>query len=235
MASLQFSDFFKFLCLFVIHLLSLLSILPFMFVYNNFNADTMKSGGEDFSQTQQQVHASSVASENTTSNNSCSNIMNVNAGEGFKISKETCKNLDILRDNVNTEPCASAELPPQSDVSRLSIVPQKPSFPKSAQMFIDAIKKNRAYQKFIRSKLTQIESRIEENKKLRERVKILKDFQVSCRKITGRALSQKKDPRVQLISAQKLRNLKDSEVKFFFSFYLNWLSDVYFLLTCSLR
>ncbi|KAJ4713492.1 Myb-like protein [Melia azedarach] len=174
--------------------------------------DTMKSGGEDFSQTQQQVHASSVASENTTSNNSCSNIMNVNAGEGFKISKETCKNLDILRDNVNTEPCASAELPPQSDVSRHSIVPQKPSFPKSAQMFIDAIKKNRAYQKFIRSKLTQIESRIEENKKLRERVKILKDFQVSCRKITGRALSQKKDPRVQLISAQKLRNSKDSEV-----------------------
>ncbi|KAI3780237.1 hypothetical protein L2E82_10208 [Cichorium intybus] len=46
---------------------------------------------------------------------------------------------------------------------------------------------------------------MEENKKLRERVKILKDFQVACRKKTGRALSQKKDPRIQLITVPKLR------------------------------
>lgn len=52
----------------------------------------------------------------------------------------------------------------------------------------------------------QIESRIEENKKLRERVKILKDFQVTCRKRMGRALSQKRDARVQLIYTSKLRS-----------------------------
>ncbi|KAJ0106596.1 hypothetical protein Patl1_19692 [Pistacia atlantica] len=89
---------------------------------------------------------------------------------------------------------------------------RKDSLQTPNQVFIDAIKKNRSYQNFIRSKLTQIESRIEENKKLKERVKILKDFQVSCRKITGRALSQKKDPHVQLISSQKLRNSNDPEV-----------------------
>ncbi|XP_044465592.1 uncharacterized protein LOC123195812 isoform X3 [Mangifera indica] len=42
------------------------------------------------------------------------------------------------------------------------------------------------------------------------RIRILSE--VSCRRITGRALSQKKDPRVQLISSQKLRNGNDSEV-----------------------
>ncbi|XP_071901780.1 uncharacterized protein [Coffea arabica] len=46
--------------------------------------------------------------------------------------------------------------------------------------------------------------RIEELKKLKERVKILKDFQATCRKRVGQALSQKKDARVQLISVPKL-------------------------------
>lgn len=78
-------------------------------------------------------------------------------------------------------------------------------FPRSAQAFVEAIKKNRTCQKFIRNKLIQIEARMEENKKLRERVKILKDFQVACRKRTGRALSQKKDARIQLISVPKQR------------------------------
>nr|XP_043613164.1 myb-like protein L isoform X2 [Erigeron canadensis] len=78
-------------------------------------------------------------------------------------------------------------------------------FPRSAQAFVEAIKKNRTCQKFIRNKVIQIEARMEENRKLRERVKILKDFQVACRKRTGRALSQKKDARIQLISIPKQR------------------------------
>ncbi|XP_059645652.1 uncharacterized protein LOC132287150 isoform X2 [Cornus florida] len=87
-------------------------------------------------------------------------------------------------------------------------------FPKSALVFIDAIKKNRSCQKFLRSKLIQIEARIEENQKLKDRVKILKDFQFACRRKTGRALSQKKDARVQLISVPKQRaNAKVNEKK----------------------
>ncbi|KAJ0575896.1 putative transcription factor MYB-HB-like family [Helianthus annuus] len=78
-------------------------------------------------------------------------------------------------------------------------------FPRSAQAFVEAIKKNRACQKLIRNKVAQIEARMEENRKLRERVKILKDFQTACRKKTGRVLSQKKDARIQLISVFKQR------------------------------
>nr|GEV48089.1 myb domain protein 4r1 [Tanacetum cinerariifolium] len=78
-------------------------------------------------------------------------------------------------------------------------------FPASAQAFVETIKKNRTYQKFLRDKLIKVEARLEENKKLRERVKFLKGFQVDCRKRTGRALSHKKDPRFQLISVPKLR------------------------------
>ncbi|CAI9113501.1 OLC1v1014113C1 [Oldenlandia corymbosa var. corymbosa] len=78
------------------------------------------------------------------------------------------------------------------------------SFPQAAQAFIDAIKKNRACQKLIRSKLLHIESRVEELKELKERVKILKDFQVACRRRTSLALSQKKDARAQLISVSRI-------------------------------
>ncbi|XP_031259352.1 uncharacterized protein LOC116117469 [Pistacia vera] len=176
--------------------------------YNS--ADTTKSRRKDSLQTPNQVLASSVASENETSNNLFVN--RINACEGFPDSEEACNNHHLLKDNVETLPSCSSQWQ-QSEEYNMSIVSQKDSnFPKSAQVFIDAIKKNRSYQNFIRSKLTQIESRIEENKKLKERVKILKDFQVSCRKITGRALSQKKDPHVQLISSQKLRNSNDPEV-----------------------
>ncbi|KAH7854444.1 hypothetical protein Vadar_013882 [Vaccinium darrowii] len=94
----------------------------------------------------------------------------------------------------------------QPDNHNLSTMPcSSSSFPKSAQMFVDAIKKNRACQKFLRSKLMQIEARIEENKTLKQRIKLLRDFQVNCKKRTGRALSQKKDARVQLVSAIKPR------------------------------
>lgn len=89
---------------------------------------------------------------------------------------------------------------------------EKGSLPKAALAFIDAIKKNRSQQKFIRSKMIHLEARIEENKKLRKRFKILKDFQGSCKRRTTCALSQMIDPRVQLISAAKPQ-AKDSSKK----------------------
>ncbi|KAG9132379.1 hypothetical protein Leryth_022422 [Lithospermum erythrorhizon] len=52
----------------------------------------------------------------------------------------------------------------------------------------------------------QVQARIEQIKTLKGRVKILKDFQSSCKTRTSRALAQKKDVRVQLISAAKQRS-----------------------------
>ncbi|KAL8102403.1 hypothetical protein AgCh_027043 [Apium graveolens] len=77
--------------------------------------------------------------------------------------------------------------------------------PKAAQAFLDAIKKNRMCQKYLRSKLMHIESRIEENVKLRKRVKALKGIQFSCKRRTGLELSQKKDAFLQLIEGPKVR------------------------------
>lgn len=89
---------------------------------------------------------------------------------------------------------------------------EKGSLPKAALAFVDAIKKNRSQQKFIRSKMIHLEARIEENKKLRKRCKILKDFQCSCKRRTSSALSQMIDPRVQLISAAKPQAKDSSKV-----------------------
>lgn len=101
----------------------------------------------------------------------------------------------------------------ESDPCRPSTAPSDySSFPMAAKVFMDAIKKNRICQKLMRSKLIMLEAKIEENKKLRERVKILKDFQVSCKRRMGRTLSQKKDALVQLISATKSWSFKDSKV-----------------------
>ncbi|XP_061343631.1 uncharacterized protein LOC133289658 isoform X1 [Gastrolobium bilobum] len=91
-----------------------------------------------------------------------------------------------------SDPCKLTELPPK-----------RSSFPPSAQAFIDAIKKNRSLQRSLRRKLTETEAKIEKNKELRDKVKILKDFQLSCIRRTGSALSLKKDFRIQLISAKK--------------------------------
>ncbi|BAU02711.1 hypothetical protein VIGAN_11227900 [Vigna angularis var. angularis] len=77
------------------------------------------------------------------------------------------------------------------------------SCPPVVQCFIDAIKKNRDLQRFLRGKLIELEAKIEENKKIRNKIKILKDFQASCTRRTGNVLSLKKDPRVQLISAKR--------------------------------
>ncbi|KAG7577688.1 Homeobox-like domain superfamily [Arabidopsis thaliana x Arabidopsis arenosa] len=85
------------------------------------------------------------------------------------------------------------------------------SFPKAALAFVDAIRRNRAYQKFLRRKLVEIEATIEQNEKHKKNVKIVKDFQASCKRITKLALSQKKDPRVELISTRKSGPCDSSE------------------------
>ncbi|KAK1377587.1 Myb-like protein L [Heracleum sosnowskyi] len=77
--------------------------------------------------------------------------------------------------------------------------------PKAAQAFLDAIKKNRLCQKYLRGKLMHIQSRIEENVKLGNRVKALKGIQFGCRRRTGLELSQKRDAFLQLIQATKVR------------------------------
>uniref|UniRef100_A0A453GRR4 Uncharacterized protein n=1 Tax=Aegilops tauschii subsp. strangulata TaxID=200361 RepID=A0A453GRR4_AEGTS len=76
-------------------------------------------------------------------------------------------------------------------------------FPKAALLLVDALKKNRACQKFIRRKMINIEAKIEVNKDLRDRVKCLMDYQLSCRRSFSNFLCQKVDPRVRLISSEK--------------------------------
>ncbi|XP_074280679.1 uncharacterized protein LOC141605703 isoform X2 [Silene latifolia] len=86
------------------------------------------------------------------------------------------------------------------------------SFPVAAQTFIDAIKKNRACQKFIRNKLLHIEAKMEQINELHKRIKTLRDYQVQCKKQVGQKLSQKQDDRIQLISVAKHRaNAKGRE------------------------
>ncbi|VVA98075.1 unnamed protein product [Arabis nemorensis] len=92
----------------------------------------------------------------------------------------------------------------QLETCQLPLLPAaSSSFPESAQAFVDAIRRNRSYQKFLRGKLSKIEATIEQNEKHKKNVKIVKDFQASCKRITKQALSQRKDPRVELISARK--------------------------------
>lgn len=96
----------------------------------------------------------------------------------------------------------------QSDVDlaaqkQIANGPHRDGFPKAALLLVDALKKNRACQKFIRRKMVSIEAKIEENKDLRDRVKCLLGYQLSCRKSVGRSLGQKEDPRVRLISPMK--------------------------------
>ncbi|KAJ7975198.1 MYB family protein [Quillaja saponaria] len=126
--------------------------------------------------------------------------------------QDACTTTNLLSENVEMRHCGFLESNKSEACKSSKLTGRSSSFPVSAQLLIDAIKKNRSYQKFLRSKLIQIEAKIEENKKLKERVKILKDFQVSCRKRTGHALSLKKDPRVQLISAKRLYASNNSKV-----------------------
>lgn len=132
--------------------------------------------------------------------------------KGLLDSQFACQTTHLLDDYLEEPPSTSIEWH-QTDSSKPSTSePSYSSFPKSAKVFMDAIKKNRSFQKLLRSKLIQIEAKIEENKKLKERAKILKDFQINCKRRTGRALSQKKDSRVQLISVKKSSPSKDSKV-----------------------
>ncbi|CAL5076929.1 unnamed protein product [Urochloa decumbens] len=87
--------------------------------------------------------------------------------------------------------------------------PSRTGFPKAALLLVDALKKNRACQKLIRRKLINIEAKIEENKDLRDRVKCLMGYQLSCRRSAGRSLSQKEDPRIRLISSRKQTQLSE--------------------------
>ncbi|KAJ0980441.1 hypothetical protein J5N97_008696 [Dioscorea zingiberensis] len=91
------------------------------------------------------------------------------------------------------------------DSSKLGL---RSRFPKSAECFVEALKKNRTCQRFIREKLMEIEAKIEENKDLRERVKCLMEFQADSRRKTGRILGQQKDARARLVSMRKMRVLK---------------------------
>ncbi|KAF6159653.1 hypothetical protein GIB67_034615, partial [Kingdonia uniflora] len=139
-------------------------------------------------------------------------------GEEVRNSEKACNTSQPPQPSISTI-CESSIEWHQSEGCESLTVPLKQSkfpHPKSAQLFIDAIKKNRSCQKYIRSKMIQFEARIEENKKLKERIKLLKDFQVVCKRRAGRSLSQKKDARVQLITSYKSkpsRNLKVNDKK----------------------
>lgn len=166
------------------------------------------------------VRSNKIALEKETSNNLV--VDSTNVSEGFPDSldfyntSQSSESINNITHGVSPSGLVESHQP---DDHSLAIMPcSGSSFPKSAQMFVDAIKKNRACQKFLRSKLMQIEARIEENKTLKQRVKLLRDFQVSCKKRTGRALSQKKDARVQLISAIKPR--ANSKVNLLVNFFL---------------
>lgn len=156
----------------------------------------------------EQVGTTIIHSEKETSN---SFLDRTNAREGFLNCVDTN---DPTREKVETcDHAVASSMMVESNGSGandVATLPFKTShFPNSALAFLDAIKKNRSCQKLIRSKMMHVESRMEELGKLIDRVRILKDFQVACKKRTGRALSQKKDPRVQLISVPKLRaNMK---------------------------
>ncbi|XP_017973755.1 PREDICTED: myb-like protein L [Theobroma cacao] len=165
--------------------------------------DTQGISTEDHIEKTEPIYMTSTPLQDATCNDIC---------ERFQDYEKAGNISHLLSGNAEMQPVGLVQWD-HSDANELSTLADNSSrFPKSAQQLIDAIKKNRSYQKFLRSKLTQIESKIEENKKLKERVKILKDFQVSCKKITGRSLSINKDPRIQLISARKSRTSKDPEL-----------------------
>nr|GEZ70028.1 myb domain protein 4r1 [Tanacetum cinerariifolium] len=82
-------------------------------------------------------------------------------------------------------------------------------FPASAQAFVEAIKKNRTYQKFLCDKLIKVEARLEENKKLRERVKFLKAFREPWSKADNENLKKGIKQQIQEMMMQNLFSAKD--------------------------
>ncbi|XP_056859065.1 uncharacterized protein LOC108839435 isoform X2 [Raphanus sativus] len=108
----------------------------------------------------------------------------------------TCESFS---EDVKGESSTSSTQPPS-----LTLAASSTTFPESAQAFVDAIRKNRSYQKFLRTKLGEIEATIEKNEKLRKDVKIIDGLTVACkRRMKQQAFSQGKDPRFELISARK--------------------------------
>ncbi|KAL0429528.1 UNVERIFIED_CONTAM: hypothetical protein Sradi_0578800 [Sesamum radiatum] len=174
-----------------------------------YNDGGLKDNLEDFVHRPAQVGATIIDSEKETSD---SFPERTNAREGFLNCVDKNEPTDQKSEACDDAGRLPSDLvewngPAVDDVVGLPL--KSYHFPKSAAAFVDAIKKNRSCQKLIRSKMMQMEARIEELKKLMELVKILRDFQVACKKRTGRALSQKRDARVQLISVPKLRaNMK---------------------------
>nr|GLL17457.1 uncharacterized protein LOC109172334 isoform X1 [Ipomoea trifida] len=162
--------------------------------------DTTKEGLDKELHNAEQVGVTNITSEEESCNNFF--LERTNAGEGFP----TC-----VDGNNSALQISEGAIPQDGGAENASS--ESSGFPKSAQAFVDAIKKNRAFQKLIRSKMIHVEARIEELKKLKERVKILKDYQVSCRKRTGHALAQKKDARVQLVLPRERGNSKLNEKK----------------------
>ena len=127
-----------------------------------------------------------------------------------------------LPDSEGTQAGDSVDLHENNATAPLD---QSSSFPEAAQAFVEAIRRNRAYQKFLRKKLTEIEAKIVQNEKHQKNVKIVVDFQASCKRITKQALSQGRDPRLQLISTPKCGPRDSSEVKHFDHSCL-WMSIV---------
>ncbi|XP_057828110.2 uncharacterized protein LOC131039397 isoform X1 [Cryptomeria japonica] len=84
--------------------------------------------------------------------------------------------------------------------------PKYAGIPGYARALLNALKKNRLCQKNLRSKLLQIEVKMEENKELRNRVKCLVDFQNACKRRLRQLLSQDTDSTFKLIACPKARS-----------------------------
>ena len=177
-------------------------------LFGLFDAGSLKDNFEEFSHTHEQVGATIIDSEKETSN---SFVERTNAREGFlncvDTSEPTGKNVEACDNTGGSSDIAEWNETGVDDEAELPL--RTSQFPNSALAFVAAIKKNRLCQKLIRSKMMQVEARMEELDKLIEGVRILKDFQVDSKRRIGRSFSQKKDPRVRLISVPKLKaNMK---------------------------
>ncbi|VFQ78630.1 unnamed protein product [Cuscuta campestris] len=185
--------------------------------FASYNDDNAKEGLDKKLHKPVQVGVNNITSEEE----SCYNFIleRTNDGEGFPTSVDghnSALRITEAGSHLDARPqsCDLSEWNNGTTENESCLLPGSSNFPQSAQAFVDAIKKNRAFQKAIRSKLIHIEAKIEALKKLKGRVKIFRDFQAACRKRTGHALAQKKDARVQLISLSRQKvNPKSKERK----------------------
>ncbi|CAL9226100.1 unnamed protein product [Arabidopsis halleri] len=166
------------------------------FAYENFDVEGNFMNDSSPGKKKKQVHASDnePSTEILSRSNTCESFPDHGKSAVTVPDSETSiEQLDHL------ETCQSSLMPATNS-----------GFPEAALAFLDAIRKNRLYQSFLRRKLSEIEATIEQNEKHSKNVKIVKDFQASCKRITKQALSQGKDPRVELISTPKSRPASDS-------------------------